>query len=253
MSKNIYISSTQRQNYTDTSSNSFRYTLNESMYGAYRLKAVSVPNTVYTIESNVNNALPVQTFAAPGPGPAIGPATVLVPNYYVSDGNTLATLLTTALNTAPSPFGPVAFVVAYNNYTSKLTFTANTNFTFDLSTNYFSSIASIIGFNKGIFSSTLVAPYTLTSSLIVNLTRTPTIFITISEFNNYLQNGTTGKMYTYMLPNNVSSLYFIDSFFDQTGVLNQFAKELNISLRDELDRLVDIQNVDWYMVLESIC
>jgi len=68
-----------------------------------------------------------------------------------------------------------------------------------------------------------------------------------------LQSLRTGNRYTFMIPNNVNSLYFIDSFFDQTAIFNQFAKELKISLRDENNRIIDIQNVDWYMVLESIC
>ena len=246
--KILYISSTQRQAYYDTSSNNFRYMCNESMYGGYRLKAVSVPNTVYTIENGVNNQFFIRF-------PALGPTfyTINVPNYYISDGNTLAILLQNTINTADPVITANPFVMSYDNYTSKIQF-SNAAQIFDLSFNQTNSLGNILGFAPGIYSSSaLVPPAILRSSTIVNLTRTAALFIYIKEFNNYLQNAKTGKNYTFMLPNNVSSLYFIDSFFDQTAVLNQFAKELNISIYDENDRLVDLQNVDWYMVLESIC
>lgn len=244
--KNIYISSSQRENYTTTNSSNFRFKLNESMYGSYKLKSVSVPNTMYTIEQGINNFINVSFPTVPLN------YDIYQPNVFVSDGNTLAAIIQGTLN-AVVP-APQAFTVFYNNNTAKLTFSSNFPFVFDFSTNYVTSLAPILGFSKGIFSSTTAAaPYTLTSNQIFNLSRTPIVFIKIAEFNNYMQNGNTGVSYTYLLPNNVSSLYFIDSFFDQTGVLNQFAKELNISLRDEDDRIIDIQNVDWYMVLESTC
>ena len=238
--KLLYISSSQRQSYYDTSSNNFRYLCNESMYGGYRLKAVSVPNTVYTIENGINNQFFIRIAATW--------YTINMPNYYISDGNTLAILLQNTINTVvPNPF-----VMSYDNYTSKIQF-SNAAVTFDLSFNQTGSLGNILGFAPGIYSSSAGLPAILRSMTIVNLTRTPALFILIKEFNNYLQNARTGKNYTFMLPNNVSSLYFIDSFFDQTAILNQFAKELTISIHDEFDRLVDLQNVDWYMVLESIC
>jgi hypothetical protein len=246
--KLLYISSSQRDSYYDTSSNNFRYICNESMYGGYRLKAVSVPNTVYTIESGVNNQFFVRL-------PTLGPTwyTVNMPNYYISDGNTLAILLQNTLNLVNPAITANPFVMSYDNYTSKIQF-SNATQIFDLSFNRTNSLGNILGFAPGVYSSSALGPPAILRSLtIVNLTRTAALFITIKEFNNYLQNARTGKNYTFMLPNNVSSLYFIDSFFDQTGILNQFAKELNISIVDENDRLVDLQNVDWYMVLESIC
>jgi hypothetical protein len=257
--KNVFISSSQRENYTTTDSANIKIKLNESMYGGYKLKSVSVPNTMYTIEQGINNWLGVRF---PGPPPANtfpGPGTSFydfyAPNLYVSDGNTLAALIQSTLNGMTGLPPADLFTVIYNNNTAKLTFSSSGSpFFFDLSTNYETSLAPILGFTKGIYSSTTgVAPYTLTSNIIINFTRTPVVFIKIAEFNNYIQNGPTGVCYTYMLPNNVSSLYFIDSFFDQTGVLNQFAKELNISLRDEKDRIINIQNIDWYMCLESVC
>jgi hypothetical protein len=248
--KILYISSAQREDISGAQSNNFSFRTNESMYGGYRLKAVSVPNTIYTIDGSgqqINNKMNI----------ILGATTynLNMPNYYISDGNTLAILLQNALNALGTP---ATFVVSYNNYTSKLTFTVTyggvgpVQFYFPAS----NSIAGILGFAPGIFYNlTLTAPgvYSISSATIVNLTRIPAIFISIEQFNNYLQIAKTGVNYTFMLPNNVSSLYFIDSFFDQTGVLNQFANILNISLRDENGNLVDIQNVDWYMVLESTC
>lgn len=259
--KNIYISSSQREDYTTTDSANIKVKLNESMYGGYKLKSISIPNTMYTIEQGINNWLGLRFPQPPGPNPFPLPlgATFYdfyAPNLYVSDGNTLAALLQSSLNAIPGLPPANLFTVTYNNNTAKLTFSSAGNpFIFDLSTNYETSLAPILGFTKGVYSSTTgVGPFTLTSNIIINFTRTPVIFIKIAEFNNYIQNGPTGVCYTYMLPNNnASSLYFIDSFFYQTGVLNQFAKELNISLRDEKDRIINIQNIDWYMCLESVC
>jgi hypothetical protein len=248
--KLIYISSSQRFNYNTTNSNNFNISCADSLYGSYRLKAISLPNTIYTVDSGINNTFYMSITA--------GPSNVLitVPNSYLTDGTTLATVIQTAINTnATIAASGVVFTVGYDIVTSKLTITNNTNpFQLDLSNNYLAPINSIIGFSYGVYNSnTAVAPYSITSNQIVNLTRTPSIFITIQEANNYLQNVNTGMRYTFMIPNNVNSLYFIDSFFDQTGIFNQFAKELSITLRDDQNRIVDIQNVDWYMVLESIC
>lgn len=244
--KNIYISSKLRNNYTTTNSNNFNISLNESMYGSYKLKSVSVPNTMYTIQSGINNFMRIES-------PPGTPLNIFQPNVYITDGNTLAAIIQNTLATSGVP-GPIT--VVYDNNTAKLTFSAPAAnpFVFDFTVNYSTSLATILGFSFGRFSSVLSgANQILVSNQIVNFTRTPIVFIKIAEFNNYMQNGQSGVCYTYLLPNNVSSLYFIDSFFDQTGVLNQFAKELNISLRDENDRIIDIQNVDWYMVLESTC
>jgi hypothetical protein len=253
--KILYISSAQREDISGQQSNNFTFHTNESMYGSYRLKAVSVPNTVYTIDGSGQQVNNIMNIIAGGVT-----YTLNMPNYYISDGNTLSTLLQNALN-AITFAGATSFVVSYNNYTSKLLFTVTTvlaapiQFYFPTS----GSLAGILGFAPGVFYNlTLTAAgppavYSISSATIVNLTRIPAIFIKINQFNNYLQVAKTGVNYTFMLPNNVSSLYFIDSFFDQTGVLNQFANLLDISLRDENGRLVDIQNVDWYMVLESTC
>jgi hypothetical protein len=252
--KILYISSAQREDISGERSNNFTFHTNESMYGSYRLKAVSVPNTVYTIDGSgqqINNKMDV-----------IINGTIYninMPNYYVSDGNTLAILLQNALN-AVTYVPATTFVLSYNNYTSKITFTATTAAAVASFQIYFpasGSLAGILGFTPGVIYNLTGSGggtiWTISSVTIVNLTRIPAIFILIKQFNNYLQVAKTGVNYTFMLPNNVSSLYFIDSFFDQTGVLNQFANLLNISLRDENGKLVDIQNVDWYMVLESTC
>jgi hypothetical protein len=183
-----------------------------------------------------------------------------MPSNYFSDGTTLATQLQNAIVLAT---GIVGFSVTYSDLTSKLTFNSGgPAFTLNFSTvptappaltpvtANLTPINKILGFGYASYAS---SGGILSSTYIVNLTRTPVIFITIEQANNYLQSVRTGMKYTFMIPNNVNSLYFIDSFFDQTCIFNQFAKELHITLRDENNRIVDIQNIDWYMVLESIC
>lgn len=251
--KLIYISSSQRVDYNTTTSNNFKLYCADSLYGAYRLKAISIPNTVYTIDAGINNTFFIEIYN--NAGVLLSRTNIIMASYYISDGATLATLVQDTINAA-IPIYP--FTVSYDDNTSKLIFTNATNpFKFDLSSNYDSPLNSIIGFGKGIFNSNpfpgASPAYTLSSQYIVNLTRTPTLFISIAECNNYLQIANTGKTYTFMIPNNVNSLYFIDSFFDQTAIFNQFSKELNITLRDDKNRIVDIQNIDWYMVLESMC
>lgn len=251
--KLIYISSNQRYDYNTTSSSDFSVPCADSLYGGYRLKAISIPNTIYTIDQNVNDVFVVQY---------LGNAYVIdMPSNYLSDGTTLATQLQNAISAVPAL---ATFTVTYSDLTSKLTFNSNTvnNFTLNFATIPLSPpaltpttpnlkpINNILGFGYSSYTSTAS---TLSSVYIVNLTRTPVIFIVIEQANNYLQTLRTGSKYTFMIPNNVNSLYFIDSFFDQTAIFNQFAKELKISLRDENNRIIDIQNIDWYMVLESIC
>jgi hypothetical protein len=251
--KLIYISSNQRYDYNTTSSSEFSVPCADSLYGGYRLKAISIPNTIYTIDNNVNDIFVVET----------GGSSYIVdmPSNYISDGTTLATQLQTAIVAST---GIAGFIVTYSDLTSKLTFNSGGPvFTLNFSTVPLSPpaltpttpnlrpINNILGF--GLTSYTSSGGGILSSTYIVNLTRTPVIFIVIEQANNYLQSVRTGSKYTFMIPNNVNSLYFIDSFFDQTAIFNQFAKELKITLRDENNRIVDIQNIDWYMVLESIC
>jgi len=245
--KLLYISSSQRLDYNTTNSNDFVVPCADSVYGSYRLKAISLPNTIYTIEKGINDSFGLNI-------PSIPFSTIIdVSSVYLSDGATLANVVQTAINGSGSP---VAFTVTYDDLTSKLSI-ANTiaPFQLDFSNNYTNPINLIMGFGAGIYNSvTLPGPvYQIKSNHIVNLTRTPAIFITIEQANNYLQSLRSGVRYTFLIPNNVNSLYFIDSFFDQTSVFNQFAKELHVTLRDEQNRILDIQDVDWYMVLESIC
>jgi len=254
--KLIYISSNQRYDYNTTTSSDFSVPCADSLYGGYRLKAISIPNTIYTIDQNVNDVFVVEIggFAY----------TIDMPSNYISDGTTLATQLQTAIVAAT---GVATFTVTYSDLTSKLTFNSGAgNFTLNFATvpvnpspppalptpttPNLRPINNILGFGFSSYTSTASV---LSSPYIVNLTRTPVIFIVIEQANNYLQLLRTGNRYTFMIPNNVNSLYFIDSFFDQTAIFNQFAKELKISLRDENNRIIDIQNIDWYMVLESIC
>ncbi len=174
-----------------------------------------------------------------------------VSTAYVTDGFTLASIIQNALNGAGSG---ATFTVSYDDLTSKLIISNPANqFQLDFSNNSLAPINSIMGFPYGVYSSTTVTPFTITSPTIVNLTRTPTLFITMRQANNYLQNVKTGVKYTFLIPNNVTSLYFIDSFFDQTVVFNKYVRQLNVTVRDEDNRIVNLQNVDWYMVLESLC
>lgn len=250
--KLIYISSNQRYDYNTTNSNEFSVPCADSLYGSYRLKAISIPNTIYTIDQNVNNVFVIETG---------GNAYIInMPSIYLSDGTTLASQLQSVISAAT---GIVGFSVTYSDLTSKLTFNSGgPAFTINFSTVPISPpsltpttpnlipINNILGFG---FESYASSGAIVTSPYIVNLTRTPVIFIVIEQANNYLQTLRSGSRYTFMIPNNVNSLYFIDSFFDQTAIFNQFAKELKITLRDERNRIIDIQNVDWYMVLESTC
>lgn len=244
--KLLYISSADRVDYNTTSSSDFLINSAEDIYGSYRLKAISIPNTVYTIDNSINDTF---NLIYPSGGTSYP---IDVSTSYVTDGFTLASLVQNALNGAGTA---ATFTVSYDELTSKLVISNVTSaFQLDFSNNYLAPINSIMGFGYGIFSSSTTSPYTLVSSEIVNLTRTATLFITIRQANNYLQNIKTGVKYTFLIPNNVTSLYFIDSFFDQTAIFNRNGnRQLNINVKDEQNRIVDLQNVDWYMVLESLC
>ncbi len=243
--KLLYISSANREDYRTTLSSDFLLNSAEDIYGSYRLKAISIPNTIYTIDNSINDTFHL-VYASGGTKYNIDVSTA-----YVTDGFTLASIIQNALNGAGTG---ATFTVSYDDLTSKLIISNPANqFQLDFSNNSLAPINSIMGFPYGIYSSTTVTPFTITSPTIVNLTRTPTLFITMRQANNYLQNVKTGVKYTFLIPNNVTSLYFIDSFFDQTVVFNKYVRQLNVTVRDEDNRIVNLQNVDWYMVLESLC
>jgi len=243
--KLLYISSSNREDYNTSTSSDFLLNSSEDIYGSYRLKAISIPNTIYTIDNSVNDTF---NLIYPSGGTSYR---IDVSTSYVTDGFTLASIIQNALNGAGTG---ATFTVSYDDLTSKLIISNPANqFRLDFSNNVLAPINSIMGFPYGIYSSTTTTPFTITSPSIVNLTRTPSLFITIRQANNYLVNTKTGVKYTFLIPNNVTSLYFIDSFFDQTVVFNKYARQLNINVKDDNNRIVDLQNIDWYMVLESLC
>jgi len=51
--KLLYISSANREDYNTSTSSNYLLNSAEDIYGSYRLKAISIPNTIYTIDNSV--------------------------------------------------------------------------------------------------------------------------------------------------------------------------------------------------------
>jgi hypothetical protein len=110
----LVLKSRDRKGYQDgsTRSSNFKLHLKEPIQGTWRVKTVTIPNSIYSVTSS-NNTLFWQTGAD-------YTGTIPVGNYT---GETLATAVALVLNTV----GADTYVVSYSATTGKLTFTCDAN------------------------------------------------------------------------------------------------------------------------------
>lgn len=242
-------------------STAFRINLNQVKENIESIQLVSavIPNTSYNVYNYTINGITYQNNLIPFRELATDAVATITP------GNYDITSLIAAIGTAMSAASPTlqAYTCTYSSSTFKLTVTtAGPNpFIFRFAAtfggiNYTNiNLSYVMGFNN---TNTGVAALSLVSNNVVNLSGIPYYVIK----NNNLQNNvftteaTSGMFY---IPNNVNGnnvAYYLCGT-EKDGNIMRFnpgsyttITQLNISLMDTYERIVDLNNADWQMCLK---
>ena len=212
------------------------------------ISGANIPLSYYVINNN-NNKIVVtghSTAAANG-------------TYTITEGNydvySLLTALTNTTTTATelvqqtnATLFATYFTTTYDDVRQEYTFTSTSDFTF----NSTSTALKSLGFVKG--TSVSSVDHSLSSSTLINLGYTSTIFIQCSEFlNNGLDSNNLNYSSTiigtcYVTQNPPAMLYYQSPFEIKTFQKNLFL--FTIELVDEDRNPICFNGLDWMMTLD---
>lgn len=234
--KGSYLIKSENRSALSTSSSNFTITIAPNVVGAKhaRLKYVSIPNTIYNVQANVNNA-----FAFNDPGKGSIAFTIPPGMYNIAN-------LTSTLSNLMTINGSQTYSMTYNPATFIITISATNVFSLNLNVQY--SCASLIGFPH----STSSAGLSQVGSSAISL-QTSSIYIYITEFVNQLYCNNT--QFTYMIPfgsnsGSVCQYYENNNFPQCTKLPNQPIYNLTIALYDENRNLINLNGSEWEMLIE---
>jgi hypothetical protein len=197
------------------------------------LKWVSMPNTIYNICSAVNNYLSFTDDT--------GLHTLTIPpaNYDI-------TSLCSTLQSMMTVLGSQAYLVTYDSSTFKVVFSAIAAFSIQFGTT--GSCATVLGFNT----EDTVSATTLTGQNAVAF-ELEFVYIRVHEFSPTI-NSTSKNCYTYVIPiteNGGEVIVYTDSaVFSQSAACSDTVNKLTISLYLRNNEIVDLNGVEWQMLLE---
>lgn len=203
--------------------------------GAYRLAYVLIPNTFYTVNPSNN------TFVINEGGADI--TVTLVDGFF--DNRTFPVMLKERLDVS----GTQIYTVTLSPVTNKITISAVGAFSLSF-TKSESTAHTLIGFNKSDYASAVsqVAPN------LINLSPIHTINISINEISMISQQNLQGT--TFMIPVPAGSLSYINYIppveFNQIVEFQTNQRVLSCVMRDELHTAIDLNGVDFLIVLERI-
>ena len=236
----LVIDSRYRENYSTTNSNSITINIEQNVNAKYRsvsLKYLTINNTVYNVNSS-NNIFTITT--------STGNIDITIPpNNY--DINTLITELENQLQANSLDTYTINLSGLFLTITSTfLTSVLNPNSENQL-------FLELLGFqnNKNID----FTAGSITSTSPVNVLITKNIFIQIPEIRKKIYN-TRNNQYNFIVPLTCpyTSVIFYKqaTSFDQKIVVEptNFPTIINISLFDDNNNFLDINNTDYIMVLE---
>lgn len=242
-------------------STAFRINLNQVKENIESIQLVSaiIPNTAYNVYNYTINGILYQNNLIPFREVASDAfATVPIGNYSIT--NLIAAIGVAMTSSSPNL---QVYTASYDSSTFKITVTTSgpNPFAFRFAatfggTNYTNiNLSYVMGFNN---TNTGVAALSLTSNNVVNLSGIPYYVIK----NNNLQNNvftTEATSGMYYIPNNVNGAniaYYLCST-EKDGNIMKFNKgsyttltQLNISLMDTYERIVDLNGADWQFCIK---
>lgn len=265
----IYINSKDRLNYSNTNANNF--TVNLSPFGlvnvkSYVIKSVTIPYSFYTTSYyNNNNINPGTQYFTLEEDAFAGPytVTVLIPfgNYSYSE---LSTLIQNQLNAAGSPLTDKPYSVTYNTANNKFTFSSSStvvNFKLLFSGEYtsqpdYKKISTIMGFTTDDYTSSSIggANQSITSPLTSNLSGGYNVIIKSDTLTYQNTNFFNNKVNTCIIGIPLISAPNGIIFWEDQQLLLQRCRAslmntLNFQLVDDYDNPIDLNGLDWAMVI----
>lgn len=230
--KHFIIDSKKR---TSGSSHDFTIEFQDAIKNAKKatLEMVQIPSTFYNVRQNYN----IIQFNEGGG----------VLNAIIPDGNYTISDLQTEIKTQMEAVGALTYTVTYSNITMKLTILGSGAFEL-LNSNTTNKLYVMLGYDAVDTGSAV----SHTSVNVVNLANPRYIKIRIRELG--ISSKWTDKdtaTFIINLEENRGSynLNTINNYYQQCTISNCNITDMHVRLFDEDDRLLNLNNGEWYMVL----
>lgn len=202
--------------------------------GHYKLVYALIPNSIYNV--NINNNKLVFTDNA---------RHEIYLNVGIYNEESLIDHLVEEMNIASNGYN--TYTITYVETTNKLNFSAVNNFQFHFSE---STCHELLGFKYNDTPSNV----TIVSDNMINLSPFHTINISIDQISSISQKVNQGTSLIIPLPNNVLSYYNFMPYqsFQQILHIERDKRIIKIDIRDELNNLLDLNGIDWCLILEKL-
>lgn len=235
MSKYLLIRSRDRDS---GSSHNFKMVLKNPLKDEeYELVSLIMPNGFYNVNNNNN-----KIYFNDGSDQT---ATLTNGNYSASS---LATEIQTQMNAASSH----SFTCTYSTATSKFTISDGTgNFSLKFATNTSASARYLLGFDESDTSATS----SKISDNLIDISNPQMIFVNISQAGDNLRDTKNAIFADLFLPLDVSfgeMKYFKPGEEEKQTVKFVYTNNLEVYLRDENNDTVDLNGLEWSIVLKKI-
>ena len=231
----LYINSEDRLDAKSTTSSDFKLEFKSSLGGRYLLSYLQIPVSVYNVNTN-NHQIPFEESGTPK-------------FAQLTPGNYTATTLATEIGTRMTATSGVSnFTVTYDTKTSKFTIVSTNNFRLIYNLFPGSSSRKLLGFNEATTSNAT----SHTSDNVIDLAYPRAIFINVRENVDSTFTSPTGFNSTFYIPVSYAfgSPQILDAqTFPQTLELSDRTKYLTITLPDKNGATLDLNGVDWEMML----
>lgn len=212
-------------------------TNNTKLHGKYQLLKCVIPNSFYNV-SNLNNKLYVEHSVD-------GNNTLTLTNGYYTSSE-----LATELKTQLDSISAVTYTVSFDSLTSKYTFTPSAgNFGFKFTTNTSNSCRKLIG--KNAVDDTLGASQISDNN--VDLAPYKVLYFSIPSAGNYVLTSQNVNSSFYISVNEINGEEIRQDYHNDLIYL-EFNQTINVSFKihDHDGNLVDLNGVDWYLILKKI-
>jgi len=236
----IKLSSADRVNSTDTSSDFYLKSPYFEFKGLFSLQECYICNSFWNINAS-NSAINWVSNATPSSGQ--------IPNGFYNN-TTLAAAVANLLATD----GFQAYTATVNSITNAITITANAGFTLRFSLNSTTNAASLLGFTPGTDTASATSQ---TGTNSVNLSPVLSFNILI-DGNPSIQSASASSAATSfcvpVLANSLGWFLYQPGLYKsnpQTVFFSQGPKTLHIRVTDEKGFLLNLNNLNWYMLLKQ--
>jgi len=236
----IRINSQDRVAGSLSSSNFTVYSSAHEFSGTYALARAVIPVSFYTVNNSNNSVYFTENS---------NEVVATIANGFYTD-TTLAAAVATAMTTASS--GTNTYTTTLSQTTEKMVVTASTTtFEFTFGTNTLNSANQVMGFSAT--DTALAASHT--SDNIIDLAQSLCFNIVINDLNELCTTGNSSAC-TFAVPidqNSQGIVIYTPHRQQQTIHFWQPTKCLQVRLTDDQSRTLDLNGLDWMLILSQKC